>query len=71
MFQHLTKYDETEWRNNGSLFFTDPVANANSTVQTKPLFSTLSKIIVWGNQPELDEYDTDKDISTEMQSVLV
>lgn len=63
VFQHLTKYDETEWRNNGSLFFTDPVANANSTVQTKPLFSTLSKIIVWGNQPELDEYDTDKDIA--------
>ena len=63
IFQHLTKYDETEWRNNGSLFFTDPVANANSTVQTKPLFSTLSKIIVWGNQPELDEYDTDKDIA--------
>lgn len=63
VFQHLTKYDETEWRNNGSMFFTDPVANANSTVQTKPLFSTLSKIIVWGNQPELDEYDTDKDIA--------
>ena len=63
IFQHLTKYDETEWRNNGSVFFTDPVANANSTVQTKPLFSTLSKIIVWGNQPELDEYDTDKDIA--------
>ena len=63
VFQHLTKYDETEWRNNGSVFFTDPVANANSTVQTKPLFSTLSKIIVWGNQPELDEYDTDKDIA--------
>ena len=63
VFQHLTKYDETVWRNNGSVFFTDPVANANSTVQTKPLFSTLSKIIVWGNQPELDEYDTDKDIA--------
>ena len=46
VFHKLTSYDETEWRNNGSNYFTDPVAKANSTVQTKPLFSTLSKIIL-------------------------
>ena len=41
VFSQLTSYEETPWRNNGSKFFKDPVANANSTVQTKPLFSTL------------------------------
>ena len=35
-FKNLTEYDETSWRNNGSEYFSDSVANANSTVQTKP-----------------------------------
>lgn len=60
IFQNLTIYDETEWRNNGSSYFTDSVAKANSTVQTKPLFSTLSKIILWGNQPNYSDVNTDK-----------
>lgn len=25
------------------------------TVQTKPLFSTLSKVVMWANQPKLDD----------------
>ena len=53
VFQNLTEYEEKAWRDNGAEYFTDPVANANSTVQTKPLFSTLSKIIIWGNLPHL------------------
>lgn len=61
-FAGMTEYVESDWRNNGSAFFTDPVANANSTVQTKPLFSTLSKLIVWGNQPTYDSLDTDQTI---------
>jgi len=59
VFSGLQDYDEKTWRDNGSLFFTDAVANANSTVQTKPLFSTLSKVIKWANQPNLDNVNTD------------
>ena len=61
-FKNLTEYDETSWRNNGSEYFSDSVANANSTVQTKPLFSTLSKVINWANQPRLDSIDSDAKI---------
>ena len=69
VFHKLTSYDETEWRNNGSNYFTDPVAKANSTVQTKPLFSTLSKIILWGNQPNYSDVDTDKNIILNEESL--
>ena len=61
-FKNLTEYDETSWRNNASEYFSDSVANANSTVQTKPLFSTLSKVINWANQPRLDSIDSDAKI---------
>ncbi len=56
----MTNYVESDWRNNGSIYFNDPVANATSTVQTKPLFSTLSKLIIWGNQPTYDHVDSDQ-----------
>lgn len=59
IFSGLQDYDEKPWRDNGSMFFSDAVANANSTVQTKPLFSTLSKIIKWANQPNLDNVNSD------------
>ena len=59
-FTGMTEYVESDWRNNGSTYFQDPVANANSTVQTKPLFSTLSKLIIWGNQPTYDNVDSDR-----------
>lgn len=61
-FTGMTEYVESDWRNNGSTYFQDPVANANSTVQTKPLFSTLSKLIIWGNQPTYDNVDSDQEI---------
>ena len=63
VFQNLTEYEEKAWRDNGAEYFTDPVANTNSTVQTKPLFSTLSKIIIWGNQPHLKDIDPDQTIA--------
>ena len=62
VFNTITEYEEKAWRDSGSEFFNDPVANANSTVQTKPLFSTLSKVIIWGNQPRLNDIDPDKTI---------
>ena len=61
-FSGMSDYVESDWRNNGSEYFNDPVANANSTVQTKPLFSTLSKLIIWGNQPAFDDIDSDQRI---------
>lgn len=69
VFKHLTEYEETPWRNNGSEYFTDPVSNANSTVQTKPLFSTLSKVIMWANQPKLDDVDSDAKICLNKEAV--
>ena len=61
-FSGMSDYVESDWRNNGSEYFNDPVANANSTVQTKPLFSTLSKLIIWGNHPAFDDIDSDQRI---------
>ena len=69
VFKHLTLYEETPWRDNGSMFFKDPVANANSTVQTKPLFSTLSKVIIWGNYPALNDVDPDSDMIITRESL--
>lgn len=73
IFGRIKDYDETPWRNNGSAFFQDAVANANSTVQTKPLFSTLSKVIIWANQPELDNTNPDIhiDLSEEHLKVAI
>ena len=69
VFCNLTKYKEKDWRDNGSTYFTDSVANANSTVQTKPLFSTLSKVIMWGNQPSLDDINPDEVIVLDESSL--
>lgn len=69
VFKHLTLYEETPWRDNGSMFFKDPVANANSTVQTKPLFSTLSKVIIWGNYPALNDVDPDSEMIITRESL--
>ncbi len=69
IFKSLTEYDETSWRNNGSEYFSDPVTNANSTVQTKPLFSTLSKVIIWANQPMLDSIDSDARICLDKEAL--
>ncbi len=68
-FKDLTEYDETSWRNNGAEYFSDSVANANSTVQTKPLFSTLSKVINWANQPRLDFIDSDAKICLDKEAL--
>lgn len=68
-FKNLTEYDETSWRNNGAEYFSDSVANANSTVQTKPLFSTLSKVINWANQPRLDFIDSDAKICLDKEAL--
>ena len=70
VFSSIQEYEETPWRDNGAKYFADPVANANSTVQTKPLFYTLSKIIIWANQPELNNIDPDKKICLEQDYLI-
>jgi 5-methylcytosine-specific restriction protein B len=59
-FQSCENYVEKDWRDLGSKYYTDGPANAMSTVQTKPLFSTLSKIISWANDPKLENIDMDQ-----------
>lgn len=48
-FSGHENYNEKIWRDLGAALFTDPTANAQITVQTKPVFSTLSKVIGWAN----------------------
>lgn len=55
-------YVEKEWRDLGSQYYTDPAANAQCTVQTKPMFATLSKIIMWANSPSYDSNNPEKNI---------
>lgn len=59
-FRVHKNYIEKEWRDLGSQFYSDGPANAMSTVQTKPLFTTISKIIAWANTPKLENIDTDQ-----------
>lgn len=59
-FRIHKNYVEKEWRDLGSEYYSDGPANAMSTVQTKPLFTTISKIIAWANSPRLDSVDTDQ-----------
>lgn len=59
-FQSHESYIEKDWRDLGSKYYTDGPANAMSTVQTKPLFTTISKIIAWANTPNLKSIDTDQ-----------
>jgi len=68
-FADHNHYVEQDWRELGSSYFNDSVANAFSTVQTKPLFSTLSKLIKWANSPELDGLDSDQEIDLSIQSI--
>ncbi|WP_227428903.1 McrB family protein [Psychrobacter sp. I-STPA6b] len=55
-FKGSEEYIEKEWRDLGSQFYTDSTANALATVQTKPLFCTLSKIISWANNINVENY---------------
>ena len=60
IFRGHKYYVEKDWRDLGSEYYSDGPANAMSTVQTKPLFTTISKIIAWANSPNLDSIDTDQ-----------
>jgi len=63
------KYVEEDWRNLGSKYYTDATAKASCTVQSKPMFSTLSKIVMWANSETLDENNPEKIIRLDMNSI--
>lgn len=55
-FIEHTSYDEKKWRDLGGGFFSDKALKSISTVQTKPLFTTFSKLISWANKkPHLND----------------
>lgn len=62
IFEHLDHYVEGEWRDNGARYFTNNVAKAMITVQTKPLFCTLSKLIKWSNPTLYKDIDPEQKI---------
>lgn len=55
-FADSENYNEKEWRDLASEYYTDGAANAIATVQTKPLFASLSKFVVIANN-DLDAYN--------------
>ena len=71
-FVGMEHYSEKLWRDNGSRYFTDKVLNSIITVQTKPFFTTLSKIINWANGINSAEYNDDKiDLSESSLAVTI
>ncbi|WP_235866084.1 McrB family protein [Vibrio paracholerae] len=71
-FSSMTRYVEKEWRDNGSKYFTDLILNSMITVQTKPCFTTFSKIINWATEKVFSDYDDNViDLSFESLSVTI
>lgn len=56
-FKNYSNYVEKDWRDLGSKYFTDLVLQSMITVQTKPCFTTFSKVISWANDVNPLEHD--------------
>ncbi|WP_430399090.1 McrB family protein [Flavobacterium sp.] len=70
-YGHQT-YVEKEWRDLGALHFKDPAANAIVTVQTKPLFTTISKLILWANKVDINLYsDNEIDLNENILNTTI
>ena len=63
-FSNCSIYIEKDWRDLGGNYFTNEVASSLITVQTKPFFTMLSKIIHWANDIPIESYNDDKMILT-------
>ena len=68
VFSSMTRYVEKEWRDCGSEYFSDLTLNSMITVQTKPCFTTFSKIINWATDKDYSEYD-DNEIDLSLESL--
>ena len=67
IFADHSSYVEKEWRDL-STHFTDLILRSMITVQTKPCFTTFSKVINWANDVEISEYN-DNHINLEINSL--
>jgi len=67
-FSAHSTYDEKQWRDLGGSFFSDTALKSISTVQTKPLFTTFSKIISWANEKP---YENDNHIDLGINALAV
>lgn len=67
-FGSMTRYVEKDWRDNGSKHLSDLTLNSMITVQTKPCFTTFSKIINWATERDVSEYD-DNAIDLRLESL--
>lgn len=61
-FSNISNYVEIQWRDAGQRF-SDLALKSTITVQTKPCFTALSKIISWANQ--FDGYDDSSMVVTQ------
>lgn len=68
-FVQHAQYVESDWRSLGNDYYTDEVARAQNGVQTKPMFVTLSKIIMWANSVKPDFINPEEKIILDKQSV--
>lgn len=67
-FENHSTYVEKSWRDLGSKYFTDLVLQSMITVQTKPCFTTFSKVISWANDIDPSEHD-DNTIDLRVESL--
>lgn len=62
-------YEEKVWRELGLNNYTNQAAKAQNSVQTKPMFTTLSKIIMWANSPNYDDNNPEEKIILEKTAI--
>ncbi len=60
VFETNATYNEDNWRELAPKYFRDPTINSLSTVQTKLLFTTISKLINWANKEKSIPYSDNK-----------
>lgn len=73
IFSNHRTYDEKKWRDLGSLHFSDLTLQSLVTVQTKPVFTTLSKIISWANNipsKSIDDNFAQIDLASIQKTIL-
>lgn len=58
-FLPCTRYNEQVWRDLGSTHFSNEVASSLVTVQTKPFFTMLSKLLNWASERPSSKYSDD------------
>jgi hypothetical protein len=58
-FLPCTRYNEQEWRDLGGTHFSNEVASSLVTVQTKPFFTMLSKLLNWASETPSSKYSDD------------